>query len=93
MDTEAAVQRFWNASLAWRGKDEGPPQTVQSLFRLLDPLYDPVLHKSHKLSRQASELGEMIVKWKKARCRKPRKPPQNLVHLPVARKQQQTKAA
>jgi len=67
MRTEAGVQSFWRASLAWKGVNgytEGA--TVESLFRQLDPLYN---HPSPlmALARQAELLSQEIVKGK---CRR-----------------------
>lgn len=93
MGTEEAVQQFWLTSMAWRGRIETTESdTCQNFFKRLEPLYDPVLHKSHKLSKQATELSNMIVKWKRSRCPKPRTKLRNLVALPTKQKQV-TKAA
>lgn len=81
--TETAVQSYWNASLTWRGKSERVA-TVEELFGELRPLE---IHRSLPLQRQATELSDMIVKFKRARCPKPRKKLHNLVALPIRRRQ------
>lgn len=88
MQTETAAQRYWEASLAWRGKTE-TTHTFESLCHLIAPCE---IHRSLPLARQASELSDMMVKMKRARCNKPRKKLQNLVTLPT-RSDQKTKAA
>lgn len=94
MGTEKAVQQFWLASMAWRGREEAPASyTTQGFFRTLKPLYEyPSLHRSHRLVDQAWELSEMIVSWKRQRRRKPRKALQNVIQFPIKHKPQ-TKVA
>lgn len=84
MRTEEGVRIFWETSLAWKGipgYTEGV--TIQALFKRLEPLYT---HRSLPLAKQADTLGNEIVKYKRNRCRKPRKMPQNVVTLPVRQK-------
>lgn len=90
MRTETGARQYWEASLAWRGRAEGSDiLTVQHLFEALEPLY---AHPSHPLSRQVNELSDLIVKFKRQRCTKPRRKLTNLVQLPI-RIQQKTIAA
>lgn len=84
MGTEEAVRRFWFASSAWRGRLQNTEDmTCQEFFKELEPLYDPIRHKSHKLASQADELSTMIVKWKRSRCPKPKTKLRNLVPHPT----------
>lgn len=90
MRTETGARQYWEASLAWRGRSTASSiLTVQHLFDALEPLYS---HRSHPLVRQAVELSDLIVKFKRQRCAKPRRKLTNLVQLPL-RQRQETIAA
>lgn len=78
MRTEAGVQQFWGASLAWRGISVPEGTTIESLFRTLDPLY--AHPTSFALQRQAQELGDMIVGHKRKRKGKNKN---NIIPLPI----------
>lgn len=81
MTTEDGALLYWEASLAWRGIRVPPNTTVETLFRVLDPLYS---HRSSPLSRQSTELGDMIVKFKTKRPKL--KGQRKIVQLPVLQK-------
>jgi hypothetical protein len=88
MRTETAVQQYWSASLAWKrvpGYVEG--QTIETLFRTLDPLE---YHPTHSIARQAKALSDMIVKGKIRR--KAQKRRKNVIQFPI-RVRQDTIAA
>jgi hypothetical protein len=81
MRTEEAVQRFWEASLLWKGREPtGKETTVEELFRTLSPIEEHVSPLYH-VSSQAASLSREIVKMKRSRPGKRKRG--NVVPIPM----------